>query len=55
MSAYFWFLRGIRANAQMTREVFGSETELPRQSVLAAAKWRSMSDEEKQVSDTRGE
>ena len=33
----------------MVKDVFGDVTESTRQSVLAAAKWRSMTDAEKQV------
>jgi hypothetical protein len=49
MSAYFLFLQDIRSDPQMVRAVFGDETDLPRQSVLAAEKWRSMMDDEKEV------
>lgn len=48
LSAYFMFLQRIRANPQLVREVFGDETETTKQSVLAAAKWRSMTDAERQ-------
>ena len=50
LSAYFMFLQRIRASPEMVREVFGEEVGTTKQSVLAAAKWRSMSDEEKKVS-----
>ena len=33
----------------MVKEVFGEEQGTTKQSVLAAAKWRSMSDEEKKL------
>lgn len=49
LSAYFMFLQRIRANPEMVREVFGEEQGTTKQSVLAAAKWRSMSDEDKKV------
>lgn len=49
LSAYFMFLQRIRANPRLVREVFGDETETTKQSVLAAAKWRSMTDAERQV------
>lgn len=49
LSAYFMFLQRIRASPDMVREVFGEEVGTTKQSVLAAAKWRSMSDEEKKV------
>lgn len=49
MSAYLYFLQHIRADDGMSRDVFGDVTEFARQSVLAAAKWRGMTDEEKQV------
>ncbi|KAI0032956.1 high mobility group box domain-containing protein, partial [Vararia minispora EC-137] len=47
LSAYFNFIQSIRADPDRVRDVFGDETETTRQSVLAAQKWRSMSDEEK--------
>jgi len=47
LSAYFMFLQRIRANQALVREVFGAETETTKQSVLAAAKWRSMTDDER--------
>ncbi|KAI6047531.1 hypothetical protein EDC04DRAFT_2864584 [Pisolithus marmoratus] len=40
LSAYFMFLQHIR-------EIFGDEQETTKQSVLAAAKWRSMTDDER--------
>ena len=49
LSAYFMFLQRIRANQHLVREIFGDETETTKQSVLAAAKWRSMTDAERQV------
>ncbi|SPO35344.1 uncharacterized protein PSFLO_00815 [Pseudozyma flocculosa] len=48
LSAYFLFLRAIRADPNMTQEVFEGESETTKQSVLAAAKWRSLSETEKQ-------
>lgn len=50
LSAYFMFLQWIRADPARVHEVFGDETETTRQSVLAAAKWRTLSDAEKKVS-----
>jgi len=50
-SAYFLFLQTIRTDPVMVKEIFGYETEPPKQSVMAAAKWRSMTEEEKEVSD----
>jgi hypothetical protein len=47
LSAYFMFLQRIRANPHLVQEVFGDETETTKQSVLAAAKWRSMTDDER--------
>ncbi|KAG8744584.1 exp1-like protein [Ceratobasidium sp. 414] len=47
LSAYFMFLQWIRADQGRVNEVFGDETETTRQSVLAAAKWRTLSDAEK--------
>ncbi|THH20569.1 hypothetical protein EUX98_g8556 [Antrodiella citrinella] len=47
LSAYFMFLQRIRSDPDLVREVFGDETETTKQSVLAAAKWRSMTDDER--------
>ncbi|KAF5393042.1 hypothetical protein D9757_001283 [Collybiopsis confluens] len=47
LSAYFMFLQRIRSNPQLVQDVFGDETETTKQSVLAAAKWRSMTDDER--------
>jgi hypothetical protein len=52
LSAYFMFLQRIRANPRLVRDIFGDETETTKQSVLAAAKWRSMTDAERQVIDS---
>lgn len=49
LSAYFMFLQRIRANPKLVHDIFGNETETTKQSVLAAAKWRSMTDAERQV------
>ena len=49
LSAYFMFLQYIRANPGLVHNIFGNETETTKQSVLAAAKWRSMTDAERQV------
>lgn len=49
LSAYFMFLQWIRSDPVLVQEVFGSETETTKQSVLAAAKWRSMTDDERKV------
>lgn len=48
MSAYFLFLRAIRASPEMKEKVFGQAEEMTKQSVLAALKWRELPDEEKQ-------
>nr|BAG24407.1 hypothetical protein [Coprinopsis cinerea] len=48
LSAYFMFLQRIRADPKLVKEIFGDETETTKQSVLAAAKWRSMTDAERQ-------
>lgn len=48
LSAYFLFLRAIRADEKMTQDVFDGEQETTKQSVLAAAKWRSLDEQEKQ-------
>lgn len=47
LSAYFMFLQHIRSEPFLVREVFGNEQETTKQSVLAAAKWRSMTDDER--------
>jgi hypothetical protein len=49
LSAYFMFLQRIRSDAELVVEVFGEETETTKQSVLAASKWRSMTDDERKV------
>ncbi|KAJ7815895.1 hypothetical protein B0H14DRAFT_3475801 [Mycena olivaceomarginata] len=46
LSAYFMFLQRICGDKHLVEEVFGEETETTRQSVLAAAQWRAMSDKE---------
>ena len=50
LSAYFMFLQRIRSDPELVKEVVGDETETTKQSVLAAAKWRSMTDDERKVS-----
>ncbi|KAF5352061.1 hypothetical protein D9758_009399 [Tetrapyrgos nigripes] len=47
LSAYFMFLQRIRSDPYLVKQVFGEETETTKQSVLAAARWRSMTDEER--------
>ncbi|KAF8592714.1 hypothetical protein K439DRAFT_1276244, partial [Ramaria rubella] len=47
LTAYFLFLQAIRTDPQMVKDVFGDATEPMRQSVLAAVKWRSMTEAEK--------
>lgn len=49
LSAYFMFLQRIRSDPALVQDVFGDETETTKQSVLAAGKWRSMTDDEKRV------
>ena len=46
LSVYFMFLQRIHSDPELVKEVFGDETETTKQSVLAAAKWRSMTDNE---------
>ncbi|KAF7980582.1 hypothetical protein HWV62_37763 [Athelia sp. TMB] len=48
-SAYFLFLQNIRANPRLMQEVYGSETDVTKQSMLASAKWRSMTDDERKL------
>lgn len=52
LSAYFMFLQRIRSDRALVREIFGDEQETTKQSVLAAAKWRSMTDDERKVRQT---
>ena len=47
LSAYFNFIAWIRADPARAADVFGDEQETTRQSVLAAQRWREMSDDEK--------
>ncbi|KIJ69948.1 hypothetical protein HYDPIDRAFT_79056 [Hydnomerulius pinastri MD-312] len=47
LSAYFMFLQRIRSDPLLVKEVFEDEQETTKQSVLAAAKWRSMTDDER--------
>ena len=49
LPAYFMFLQRVRSDPELVREVFGDKTEATKQSVLAAAKWRSMTDNERKV------
>ncbi|KIM20259.1 hypothetical protein M408DRAFT_308571 [Serendipita vermifera MAFF 305830] len=55
LSAYFLFLARIRSDPLLVDEVFGGETETTRQSVLAAQRWREMSDVEKKPFLTQAE
>jgi hypothetical protein len=48
-SAYFMFLERIRLDPILVKDVFGDETGMVERSVLAAEKWRSMTDEERKV------
>jgi len=48
MSPYFIFLQKIRESPELTQAVWNGETETTVQSKLAAAKWRSMTKEEKE-------
>jgi hypothetical protein len=50
LSAYFLFLKGIREDDDLRARVWADETETTKQSVLAAERWRGLSDEEKKVS-----
>lgn len=49
LSAYFLFLKAIRASAELTKAVFEGESETTKQSMLAAKRWRGFSDEQKKV------
>jgi len=55
LSAYFMFLQRIRSSPELIKDVFGDESGTTKQSVLAAAKWRSMSDEDKKPFLARAE
>ena len=50
LSAYFLFLKGIREDDALRAKVWAEETETTKQSVLAAERWRSLTDDEKKVS-----
>jgi hypothetical protein len=43
------FLKAVREDPAWSESVFVGEKETTRQSVLAAARWREMSDDEKRV------
>lgn len=47
LSAYFLFLKAIRSSPELTKQVFEGESETTKQSMLAAKRWRSFSDDEK--------
>lgn len=49
LSAYFMFLQRIRSDPKLVQDIFGDEAETTKQSVLAAGKWRSMTDDERRV------
>lgn len=49
LSAYFLFLKGIREDDALRARVWGDESETTKQSVLAAERWRSLTDDEKRV------
>ena len=51
LSAYFKFLKHIRSDRALAKDVFGDETETTQQSVLAAGRWRAMTVEERKVSN----
>ncbi|KAI9634255.1 uncharacterized protein MKK02DRAFT_28906 [Dioszegia hungarica] len=48
LSAYFLFLKSIREDAELRAKVWGAEAETTKQSVLAAQRWRALTDVEKQ-------
>ncbi|KAF5322788.1 hypothetical protein D9619_000607 [Psilocybe cf. subviscida] len=48
LSAYFMFLQRIRSDPSLVKDIFGDEGETTKQSVLAAARWRAMTDAERQ-------
>ena len=49
LSAYFMFLQRTRSDPELIKEVYGDETETAKMSVLAAARWGSMTDDERKV------
>lgn len=49
LSAYFLFLKGIREDDALRARVWGVESETTKQSVLAAERWRNLSDVDKKV------
>jgi len=49
------FLKAVREDGAWSESVFGGEKETTRQSVLAAARWREMSDDEKRPFLARAE
>jgi hypothetical protein len=53
LSAYFLFLKGIRESTELRNRVWAKESETTKQSVLAAERWRSLSDDEKRVSTSQ--
>lgn len=52
ISAYFLFLQRVRSDPETVKEVFGNETDMTKQSILVAAKWHSMTDDERKVRTT---
>jgi hypothetical protein len=50
LSAYFLFLKSIREDDELRAKVWGDESETTKQSVLAAERWRGLTDDEKKVS-----
>lgn len=48
-SPYFCFLKHVRGDKDLNEEVYQGATEARQQTVLAAAKWKSLSDDEKKV------
>ena len=50
LSVFLMFLQHIRANPHLAQDIFGDETRATKHSVLAAAKWQSMTNAERQVS-----
>ena len=49
VSAFTLFLQDARSDPQSAKEIFGDEANDLKQSILAAAKWRSMTDNERKV------
>jgi len=48
-SGFFMFLQWLRSDPELAQGAFSDETDATRQTILAAAEWRSMTDDERKV------